>query len=86
MLQVISADRPAEFYGGSVLVHYSVSWLLVHYLLHSDDGARADSFVRYLELERRGVGGADVFLSEIGMSASELDAALRSYVKTVKVH
>ena len=85
MLKVVSADDPGEFYGRDALVHYDLAWLLVHYLLHGDDGAHADSFVRYLRLEAEGRGGVEAFLGEIGMTPAELDAAVRRHIKSVKV-
>jgi len=85
MLMVISADDPSEFYGRNALSNYDLAWLLVHFLFHGDDGAHAESFVRYLRLEAEDRGGVEVFLGEIGMTPAELDAAVRQHIKTVRI-
>jgi hypothetical protein len=66
--------------------NHPLSWVLVHYLLHSDGGARAESFMRYLERDREGGGRPEVLLEELSMSYEELDAAVVSHIKTIKVH
>ncbi|MCP3981294.1 MAG: DUF1570 domain-containing protein [bacterium] len=77
-----SAD---EFYGSRAPLNYGASWLLVHYLFHGDDGAHAEDFVRYLELEAGGGGGPDVFFRETGLSRATLDRDLAGYAKQLKV-
>ena len=82
--RLVSNADPGVFYGGDVQANYSISWILVHYLLHGDDGAHADAFVRYLEAEAKGEGGSAGLYHELGMSAEELEAGFLTYAKKVK--
>jgi len=83
--RVVAADDPNEFYGEGAFVRYDVSWLMIHYLLHGDDGAHADAFARYIGIDARGQGGPDLLFAEIGMTPEELDAALQDHLKTLKI-
>lgn len=83
--RVISIRDPDQFYGEQAPLNYSVSWLLVHYLLDGADGARADGFIRYLELEQRGQGGSEALYREIGLEPEELGPALSAHLKRLKV-
>jgi len=85
VLAVISANDPSEFYGRNTMGNYDLAWLLVHFLLHGDDGSHVEPFVRYLGLEAEDRGGVEVFLGEIGMTPAELDAAVQRHLKSVKV-
>jgi hypothetical protein len=85
LLSVISANDPSEFYGRNTMGNYDLAWLLVHFLLHGDNGSHADSFVRYLQLEAENRGGVEVFLNQIGMTPAELDAAVQRHTKSLKV-
>jgi hypothetical protein len=84
MLMIVSADDPSEFYGGNVLANYDLAWLLVHFLLHGDDGAHASAFARYLQLEAAGQGGVEAFFSETGLSPDELDQAVLRHLRNLK--
>jgi hypothetical protein len=75
---------PLQFYGGPVDLHYSGSWLLVHFLLHGEDGQYATAFARYLELETEGRGGADVLYRELGTTPEHLEAAFLAHVRGTK--
>jgi hypothetical protein len=83
--RVLAADDPSEFYGKGAFVHYDVSWLMIHYLLHGDHGAHAGAFVRYIGIDDRGQGAPDLLFAEIGMTPEELDAALQDHLKTLKI-
>jgi hypothetical protein len=85
LLMVISANDPSEFYGRNTFANYDLAWLLVHFLLHGDDGDHADAFARYLGLEAENRGGVETFFDEIGMTAAELDTAVERHIKSVKV-
>jgi hypothetical protein len=84
MERVLSAG-PGEFYGERAPGHYAASWVLVHYLIHGDNGAHADAFDRFLAAEMRAEGGPKLLLSEIGMTGAELDTALAGYARRLKV-
>jgi hypothetical protein len=62
-----------------------VSWLLVHFLLDGEDGARTDGFIRYLELDKQGQGGAEALYREIGLGPEELGSALSDHLKRLSV-
>jgi len=81
---VMRAD-PAAFYGESVTEHYTVSWVLVHWLLHAEDPARTRGFFEFLDLDRRGEGGPETFFRTVGIAESDLDAALRDHVERMRV-
>ena len=51
-----------------------------------EDGALANRFIRYLELEARGEGGPDALYRQIGMTADELETATARHVKGLKTH
>jgi hypothetical protein len=82
--RVISIEDPEQFYGDGAPVHYAVSWALVHFLLHADGGAHSGAFADYLEAVARGQGSPDALYRELGLSAEELDAAVKRHVKAVK--
>ncbi len=74
-------SRSGEIKGES---HF-LSWVLVHYLLHGNGGAGAKSFIRCIELDREGDGRPEDLLRELSMSYEELEAAVASHLKTIKV-
>lgn len=82
--RVLSIEDPNRFYGENAQQNYGVSWLLVHYLLHGDDGAHADGFLRYLRGETSGRRGPDELYRSIGIDAGELERRLARYLKRVK--
>ena len=81
---LVSVSEPGAFYGPDLELNYTVAWVLTHYLLHGDDGAHREAFVRYIEAEAAGQGGREALYREIGMDAAELDAVLAAHVKKMK--
>ncbi len=81
-LETLALRDPAEFFGADSSRHYAASWLLVHFLLHGDDGAHAAAFVRWLAA---GTGEADALLRELGLTPPELGAALDAHAGRLKV-
>jgi hypothetical protein len=79
-----SVADPRGFYGEDLVMNYTISWVLAHYLLHGDDGGHRDGFVRYMKAESRGQGGREVLYREIGMDADALGVALQTHVKKMK--
>lgn len=73
-----------RFYTGGAIERYTVSWLLVHYLLHADGGAHAAAFAKYIKAEANGEATKEAFYRELGMSSDALDEAFRAYVKDLK--
>jgi hypothetical protein len=82
---LISAESAGDFYGPRVRSNYALSWILVHFLLHGDSGAHREPFVAYLELASRGPATGERLLELLGMSSTELDAALEKHLKGMKV-
>ncbi len=63
---------------------YVASWLLVHYMLHGEEGALAGPFVRYIKADLEGKGGAEVLYEMTGKNAETLEAGFLEYVKKLK--
>jgi hypothetical protein len=83
--ELLSAEASASFYGPGVRANYAVSWILVHFLLHGNDGAHREAFKGYLELAGRGEANGAQLPELLGMSLTELDAALAEHLKGMKV-
>ena len=84
VIEQVLVRGPASFYGAGVL-SYPASWMLVHFLLHGDDGAHADAFSRYIELEADGRGRPEALYREIDLGAYELEQRLAQHVKRIKI-
>ena len=81
---VLGVEDPGRFYGENAAMYYSVSWLVVHYLLHGENGSLAGRFMRYLQLESRGEGGADALYAVLELGPAELNAATAKYLRGLK--
>jgi len=81
---VVGAQDPQNFYFQNPDLTYATSWLLVHYLLHGDDGIHATAFCSYLEQAVRGNGAPETLYATVGMDAPELEAALVAHAKRIK--
>lgn len=60
-------------------VFYAQSWALVHYLLHNH--TRSEKLLHFLRLLRSGKAVDDAFATAFEMPFSELERALRSYIR-----
>lgn len=60
-------------------VFYAQSWALVHYLTH--DPNRREQLPHFLQLLRGGQSPKDAVAGAFGMSLSELEQALRTYIR-----
>ena len=78
------AMDPAAFYGESVKQHYAASWMLVHYFLHGEGGARREGFVRFLEHQRQGQAGPEVLYRDLGVRQEDLAGRFTDYVRALK--
>ena len=85
LIDVAWIKDPAAFYTRPEW-SYPASWILVHYLLHGEDGARRPAFARYLVQVSQGNGEPETLLQELGISAEELEAAATDYLKKLKAH
>jgi hypothetical protein len=59
--------------------------VLVHFLLHGDDGRHAGTFREYVRQDAEGRAEPSELLAALGMDAPTLDAALLRHVKTIRV-
>jgi hypothetical protein len=82
--ELVSSENPSSFYGPRVRLNYAASWILVHYLLHGDDGIHAEPFIAYLQLAGRGSVEPQRLFELLGMSPGELDAALERHLNGLK--
>jgi len=85
VLLLVSADQPAEFYGPGVLERYDLAWVLVHFLLHGDEGRYRDGFVRFVALDAAGQGTVEALERETQLDFRKLDPVLADYVKSIRV-
>lgn len=81
---VVSITDPGIFYGEAVSSNYAASWLVVHFLMHGDEGRHRDDFIRYLEKEARGEMGEESLFSEIRMPPRGLEEAVIAHTKKLK--
>ncbi len=80
---LISIRDPGQFYGADVDLNYAGSWLLVHFLLHGDDGRYRAAFVRYLSLDAQGAG-PDVLYQTLEVDPQELQAGFFAHLRRIK--
>jgi len=80
---VIRIVNPADFYRQSHWT-YAASWVLVHYLLHADQGAHRVAFERYLVAETEGKGGQQVFFRALETTPQELEEKVTAHLKRMK--
>ncbi|MBS1792547.1 MAG: tetratricopeptide repeat protein [Acidobacteria bacterium] len=59
---------------------YAQSWLLVHYLLESDGGAKRERLSRFVELLMKGARPKPAFEEAFGTDYAALEAELRKYL------
>ncbi len=80
---LLAIDTPAAFYATDQRLHYAASWLLVHTLLHAEDGRHRDGFLRYLSREADGDGGPAALFEELSLDAPAVQAALVKHSKSL---
>lgn len=83
--RLVAIRDPAEFYGPRAELYYAGSWLLVHFLLHGEEGRYAEAFARYLTLDAAGAG-PDALYRELGAGPQQLQPALLDHVRRIKTH
>lgn len=81
-LFAVTSSSPIYDERTRVSVFYSQSWALVHYLNH--DRQRRGQLPRFLELLRAGRPAKEAVANAFGMSFSELEQALRTYIRGEK--
>jgi tetratricopeptide (TPR) repeat protein len=63
-----------------VSIFYAQAWALMHYLLHSDDGARRKQLSAFMELIINGKPSKDAFQQAFQMDYGQMEKELRNYV------
>jgi hypothetical protein len=81
---LIAITDPAAFYGEGLQDRYTASWLLVHYLLHGEDGALEAGFLRFLQADDAGAGEAGDLYRAIGRTPEQVEEGFRTYVQQMK--
>lgn len=80
---VLSADA-TQFYGVDIHLNYAKAWLVVHYLLHAENGRYAEAFAKYIEGEAGGRVGAEALYQALGVGAADFEIAIAAYAGKVK--
>jgi hypothetical protein len=75
----------SRFYSGNPDVNYGLSWLLVHYLMHADDGQHTVALIAYIDQLRAGVNAPGELFEALGMTGVQLDQALIEHAKSIKI-
>lgn len=65
-------------------VFYAQSWALMHYLLHSENGARRKHLSAFIELVTNGKAPQDAFREAFQIDYTTMQAELRKYVEQKK--
>jgi hypothetical protein len=73
------------FYDRDIDLRYSAAWALVHFMMHSGDGAHRENFMTYLRREAEGKGGVNVFFEITKLDPDTLDAQVTAWLKRVRV-
>ena len=82
--KVISIQSPDAFYGEDSPFNYAASWMLVHWLMHAQDGRFREPFLEYLKWEAEQGPDPEVLTAKLGMTPAELGTAVANYTKRVK--
>jgi hypothetical protein len=78
---LIRIRNNADFYGEGSSFRYTAAWLLVHFLLHDDEGSHREGFAAYLAREIEGDGGPDTLYETLSMTPEQLQTAFEEYVR-----
>lgn len=78
--QVLAADA-ACFAAGQAEAYYALSWLLVHFLRHGEEGWAEDEFPRLLLYAAEGYPSREVIEAVYGMTPRELEPRFERYVR-----
>lgn len=82
--EILEADGDSFYAAQGSEERYAATWLLIHFLLHADEGAHAPSLARYLEHEAEGKQGVKLFFEDIGMTPARLNESFAAYVSSLK--
>ena len=79
---VLAIEEPAEFYGNPS-VNYTLSWLLVHFFLHAQDGVHRPAFVAWM---RGDEPSPFALLNATDFDLDRLDEALIEHAGSIRTH
>lgn len=80
LAELVTADRMA-FYGEDYALHYSLSWLFVHFLRHGRPGWAESEFPALVLYLVEGFPSAVAIEAVYGLSPAAMDAEFTNYVK-----
>lgn len=78
LAELLDTDRET-FYGEKMKFYYPLSWALVHFLLHGEDGRHAEAFRAFVCDTERG-WSRDVFEARVAKLA-EIEPGFKTYVR-----
>ena len=81
---LVREEMQDAFFVEETAARYTAAWLLVHYLLHGDGGARAASFRAFMALDAQGKGSAEELYRALGMTPAELEKGFVAWVSSLK--
>ena len=84
VVDLVAIADPAVFYGEGLQERYTAAWLLVHYLLHGEDGGLAPGFVRFLESDAAGPSVPADLYAALARTPDQLELGFRAYVLGLK--
>jgi hypothetical protein len=79
-LQKLLSLNGDSFYSGKIMINYSLSWMLVHYLMHGKEGNYRENFFKYIVRAREGEVTPSQFATIIGKSLNRFENELRAYI------
>ena len=71
---------PEIFYGEKRDLYYPMSWFLVHYLRHGEEGWRESNFPTFLTYVAEGFPAGPAFERAYGRSVEAMEASFRDYI------
>jgi hypothetical protein len=77
---LLSREARSSFYSENPMRNYSISWMLVHFLMEGKDGSYREPFMRYIREEVQGRGGVEALEKAFGVPCEQLEEELRDYV------
>ncbi|HEX8775902.1 MAG TPA: tetratricopeptide repeat protein [Pyrinomonadaceae bacterium] len=80
---LLTVDRNSPHYNerDKVGIFYAESWVLVHYLMLSDEGKRQGQLTRYISQMNTGMSEEENFRQSFGTDYKTMEDELRSYVR-----
>ncbi len=84
VIDLMDIQESQEFYGADIRINYAASWVLVHYLLHGEEGAYREPFVRMMKEDQAMAGGSEKVLAALGVDEATFKAGYEHHAKKMK--